>query len=199
MGRLVRILRNGLLTVTLLLLAGLIVVRLEDAGQRRLGGAARVIDGDTIVVARERIRLAGIDAPELLQVCRKDGGGWPCGREARGRLSALIAGAAAMCRTNGNDRYGRLLGVCEAGGRDLNAAMVASGYAVAFGDYQAEEADARRMRLGVWAGPFDKPRVWRKTHGGMEDGPHGQEGPGEVLAMAVRDWLTRLWSWIANG
>ena len=45
-------------------------------------GPARVIDGDTLEVQGERIRLHGIDAPEIRQLCRLDGKPWQCGKEA---------------------------------------------------------------------------------------------------------------------
>ena len=58
-------------------------------------GPARVIDGDTIVIAGERIRLHGIDAPERDQLCH-DGDGTPykCGIKATAALRQLIAGQA---------------------------------------------------------------------------------------------------------
>ncbi len=53
-------------------------------------GPARVIDGDTIEVAGERIRLHGIDAPESGQSCRRFGVAWQCGAEASQLRSALV-------------------------------------------------------------------------------------------------------------
>jgi endonuclease YncB( thermonuclease family) len=47
-----------------------------------LAGTASVIDGDTIEVHGQRIRLHGIDAPESRQLCRLDGKPWQCGKDA---------------------------------------------------------------------------------------------------------------------
>ena len=56
-----------------------------------LKGKPRVIDGDTIEIAGERIRLHGIDAPEAKQTCAdKDGKPWACGQEATFALANLI-------------------------------------------------------------------------------------------------------------
>ena len=53
-----------------------------DPGQA-LEGRAAVIDGDTMEINGERIRLQGIDAPEVAQTCSKDSGKpWNCGLEA---------------------------------------------------------------------------------------------------------------------
>ncbi len=49
-----------------------------------LSGPARVVDGDTLFVAGERIRLHGIDAPEKDQTCSIDGRDWACGIAAWG-------------------------------------------------------------------------------------------------------------------
>ena len=35
-----------------------------------LVGSARVVDGDTLVIADSKIRLYGVDAPEKAQKCR---------------------------------------------------------------------------------------------------------------------------------
>ena len=58
-------------------------------------GPARVIDGDTLDIAGERIRLHGIDAPESRQTCIADGATWPCGQSATDALTEFIGGGAA--------------------------------------------------------------------------------------------------------
>lgn len=88
------------------------------------------------------------------------------------RWPGLVGGQAVACQGRGRDRYGRLLAVCTAGGRDLNAAMVSAGWAVAYGAYDAEEFRARAAGAGAWAGGFDRPADWRGTHGGRAESPH---------------------------
>jgi endonuclease YncB( thermonuclease family) len=79
-------------------------------------GTARIIDGDSLEIASMRVRLFGIDAPELAQHCTAaDGRDYPCGREARERLAAAIAGRAVSCRREGRDRFRRILARCLAG------------------------------------------------------------------------------------
>lgn len=128
--------------------------------------AVRVVDGDSLEIAGQDIRLHGIDAPEDGQTCRDTTGrSWDCGRAAEQRLAALVSGRTPACRGIERDRYGRLVAVCEAGGTDLGAAMVASGLAVAYRRYShayvTEETDARNARRGMWAGSFETPEDWR--------------------------------------
>lgn len=190
MKQMLRIIRDLLLTTLILLFLGLVVVRLEGPAEV-MSGRARVVDGDTLVLDGERIRLAGIDAPELRQVCQREQRDWPCGTEARSHLAALIGDAQTTCEAGGSDKYGRLLAVCKVADRDLNAAMVDGGYAIAFGNYAAEEAAARQKRLGLWAGTFDAPRSWRQSHGGMDEMPHILEG---WLGSAI----SRIGGWVEN-
>jgi endonuclease YncB( thermonuclease family) len=139
----------------------------EIAGQ--IAGRARIIDGDSLVVAGVEIRLYGIDAPEYRQYCFRRGRPWRCGVEAARALRALISGRPVACRAREQDRYGRTVAACAAGGVDLGAAMVASGHAVAYGAYDAEERSAREARRGIWSSNFDRPAAWRARH---PRGPH---------------------------
>ena len=120
-----------------------------------LVGTARVTDGDTIVIAGVRVRLEGIDAPETGQMCNlKWFGTWHCGAIASSALARMIGSHEVACENRGTDKYGRMLGVCVAGGVDLNAEMVRSGLAWAFVKYSSlyvrEEAEARAAKIGVW-------------------------------------------------
>lgn len=152
-----------------------------------LEGAARVADGDTLVLAGERIRLQGIDAPELAQPCARGGEGndYPCGRAARDALLRLVAGRTVACESRMRDRYDRILARCLAGPVELNRAMVEAGWAVAYGDYRDAEEAARLAGRGIWAGPFERPQDWRRSHGGMAEDSHDA-----ILSLA--GWLKRL-------
>ena len=162
------------LTFVLLGLLILLAARLDRFETRKEEGAAIVNDGDSITLGTERIRMRGIDAPEYMQTCRKDATDYPCGKLARQSLVRLIAGRAVSCSGWQHDRYGRLLGDCKAGDTDLNRTQVATGWAVAFGDFETEEAVARKGKAGIWAGTFDEPQDWRDTHGhGLAERKHG--------------------------
>jgi len=75
-----------------------------------LTGAVRVADGDSLEIGGERVRLDGIDAPELHQSCGAPGQTWPCGERARAALMAIVAAAKVSCRHVGEERYGRAAG-----------------------------------------------------------------------------------------
>jgi endonuclease YncB( thermonuclease family) len=128
----------------------------------RHDGRLRVADGDSLELDGVRIRLLGVDAPELAQSCRLGGEPHPCGREAREHLLHLIAARPVTCSSTDTDRYGRRLGRCRAGETDLNAEMVRSGWAVAYGAYAREEADARAHGRGLWSGDFVWPEEFRR-------------------------------------
>ena len=110
-------------------------------------GQPRVIDGDTLAIAGQRIRLHGIDAPERRQPCYRDGKPWRCGEDAAKALAGKIDHRPVTCEERDQGGYGRIVAVCYAGGDDLNAWMVAQGLALAYRryslDYVDQEADAR--------------------------------------------------------
>jgi len=145
-----------------------------DAQGRPAWRVEMINDGDTVTLLdtagqRVRVRLVGIDAPELDQ---------PMGRESRAALAAKLAGGIVRVEGDARDQHGRLLGTLRLDDRDLNREMVAEGWAWAFtgfaedSDLIAAESAARRARRGVWADPQPlPPRQWRELHP-----PHS--GPG---------------------
>lgn len=128
----------------------------------------RIIDGDTIDLAGERIRLDGIDAPEMAQSC-EDGAGqrYACGKAAAKHLTALAASGPITCEGDERDTYGRRIATCFANGVNLNEEMVRSGQALAFRRYSQRyvevETDARNNELGLWSGNFTAPWDYRKN------------------------------------
>lgn len=130
----------------------------------QISGTAYALDGDSLSIDERDIRLVGIDAPELFQECQRGGGAYPCGRVARDRLAQVVRGNTVRCRIVAIDRYGRALGECHVGDDFINQRMVAEGWAVAYRRFEAEEAEARRQRKGIWAGRFELPQHWRDTH-----------------------------------
>lgn len=131
-----------------------------------IAGTARVIDGDTIDVSGQRIRLEGIDAPETAQTCKSaDGADWSCGKAAAAALKSLIGTQSVSCSATGKDKYDRTLAQCSAAGVNINRSMVESGYAWAFVKYSSAfvdaEATARAAKAGVWRGPAVAPWDYR--------------------------------------
>lgn len=131
-----------------------------------------VSDGDTVRVqagtgSQLRIRLLGIDAPELGHGGRPS---QPFGAEARNALAGQIEGRRVQLNCPREDRYGRLVCVILKDGVDINLWMVEQGWAWAYRSSQADaplaqaQTQARSAGRGLWqdAQPVE-PRQWRQS------------------------------------
>jgi endonuclease YncB( thermonuclease family) len=107
---------------------------------------ARVVDGDSLVVAGERVRLHAIDAPELRE---------PLGGRAKMEMERIIGGKEVSCAPRGADRYGNTVATCHVGRTDVGREIVRRGWARAWPkyglDYVAAESEARAAGRGMWA------------------------------------------------
>jgi endonuclease YncB( thermonuclease family) len=168
MTKFVTFARNFLGVPVLVKFLGVLVILLMSATAHAgdIKGIPRVVDGDTLVISKERIRLHGIDSPETRQTCTKEGKVWSCGRDATAALATRIGAQSVTCKGDKRDRYKRLIGVCYLEGKDLNAWMVRQGWALAYRkystDYVDDELAARDNRRGIWEGTFIPPWKWRK-------------------------------------
>ena len=136
------------------------------AGRPAAAAMVKVIDGDSLVLDGVEMRLEGIDAPEYHQDCfDKDGNKYRCGEKADAYMWKMVSGRKVSCEKLETDRYGRQVAICYADGEDLNKAMVAAGWAVAYDRYDKRyvktEKEARKAGRGIWQGKFMKPEFWR--------------------------------------
>lgn len=130
---------------------------------------ASVVDGDTIELRGERVRLNGVDAPEAKQLCQDaKGKSYRCGAASAKALAELLAASSpTRCEFVERDRYGRFVGDCfRADGRSVSAVLVRSGWAMDYtryskGAYASEQATANAERAGIWQGAFQPPWEWR--------------------------------------
>ncbi|WP_158639193.1 thermonuclease family protein [Elioraea rosea] len=132
-----------------------------------ISGQPSVVDGDTLEIDGQMIRLHAIDAPEMRQYCVTMGGKrWQCGIEAAEALYQRSRRRIVQCEPMGQDRNRRVIARCHLDGIDLGGWMVRQGWALAYRrygqDYVADEAEAEREHRGVWAGRFDYPWDWRR-------------------------------------
>ena len=121
---------GGRLTLLALTL-GACLVAWPLAADGELRGTPEVRDGDTIVLQGRRLRLDGIDAPELGQSCRIKSRLYDCGMVARTALLDLTAGAEVVCRPLGPGPGGLTLARCFADDYDLSEGMTYTGWALA--------------------------------------------------------------------
>lgn len=134
-----------------------------------LSGPAHVVDGDTVDVAGHRIRIQGIDAPELAETCRRHSGAeWACGQWAKFETVRLFQGRVLDCIDLGERTHGRVVAQCFHEGEDIALALIDRGIAQAcehfarqhphsMGYMDAEKAAAIAGR-GIFAGPTN-PRA----------------------------------------
>ena len=140
----------------------------EGVLEKVAGRVVRIVDGDTFWLARLKVRLWGVDSPELQQSCvAAEGEVWRCGEEARARLRSVVGAGEVRCVVRGRS-YDRVVGRCFVGAEDVGGALVVGGLAVedarySGGEYRESEAKARVGRVGMWRGCFTEPRRWRAS------------------------------------
>uniref|UniRef100_UPI00168BFE1F thermonuclease family protein n=1 Tax=Brevundimonas diminuta TaxID=293 RepID=UPI00168BFE1F len=129
-----------------------------------------VVDGDTLTIDGERIRLWGVNAPEQDQTCRRHGQDYRCGEGARQALREWIGQSAVSCVEVEKDQYGCRVARCAVDGQDIGAWMVSQGLALDYrrysaGVYARDEASARAAARGLHAGTFEPAWAWRAAPG----------------------------------
>ena len=143
-------------------------------------GIPKIVDGDTVYINNYKIRLEGIDAPEMKQKCKKEKlkissiigytfyEDYYCGKHSKENLEAKVKGSNIKCIFFTKDRYKRYLAKCFKGKINLNRWMVRNGHAVAYRRYSKEfipdEDFAKENKLGLWQGKFLNPEKWRKLN-----------------------------------
>ena len=147
--------------VAVVLLAALVAAAPAAAHYTKRGTVTRVIDGDTLEVAMrsgesERVRLIGIDTPEL-GVCY--------GAKAKARATRLAASRKVVVRGDASqsvrDKYGRLLGYVRIGtSTDLGRRLILGGFGKVYvyrspfarvDGYRVAQRTARRLGRGLWS------------------------------------------------
>lgn len=147
------------------------------------GMVTRVHDGDTFSIGERRIRVFGIDAPELNQQCRADAiyDAGPsvcvaCGTASRDHLATLILDKEVSCTRRGKS-YDRIVAECSVGEIHIGPWMLSHGFATTYKDfltrrdlheYGGAEAAAKRAGAGLWSMTFIPPADWRNRKARLE-------------------------------
>ncbi len=162
------------------LLTFLLILLSNPLKAEEISGSAKIIDGDTIYIENYKIRLEGIDAPEIKQKCKKPylqfsfivgltfNKSYDCGIVSKKELKNKINNSIIKCTYSSKDRYKRYLATCYTNKVNLNKWMVRKGYAVAYKRYSKkyliDEKYAESNKLGLWRGSFERPEIWRKLN-----------------------------------
>jgi endonuclease YncB( thermonuclease family) len=135
------------------------------AGQT-LYGRARAYDGHTLTVDGNPVRLNGIEAPGLRQVCSTPTHtSWRCGQKAFERLASLVSSGKVRCTVVSKAGNGAAATCSGAQTKDIGALLVSEGLALpnrqSAGIYNSAAVSAMTARRGLWIGPFTDPAKWR--------------------------------------
>lgn len=119
-----------------------------------ISGSARVIDGSTLAIRQQQIRLFGIIAPETTQSCVLGGRIWACGADVTAALMGQAHDKMVICDERAIDTAKRVVAICRVGAVDLGDWMVRNGWAVAARQesmmYVSAEIAARNAHVGLW-------------------------------------------------
>jgi endonuclease YncB( thermonuclease family) len=140
-----------------------------------VAGPVCVASGDVIMVNGKRwygkcsggteVRLFGIVAPDISQICDAGGRQWQCGRASAAMLLEAVKNEKVVCEGASADSEGRLLAVCRVRGEELNRKMVRDGWALSYprhsAKYEEDEKRAAQARKGLWQVPGTPTFEWR--------------------------------------
>lgn len=126
-----------------------------------------VIDGDTFMIGETIYQLAGIDAPEIGQICIHNGNPWDCGESAYERFKKLagMQSKPIACFPKMTEEKIREVS-CFIGDKEISDILLKGGSVVAKPDaehhYLAIEHQAKQGHLGIWGSRMIMPWLWRK-------------------------------------
>src|SRR5471030_1962398 len=120
-------------------------------------GVPKIREGDQIQIGTSKIRLGGVDAPSVDQLCLNNSGErWTCGVAARDELIKHADNKTWTCHVRQTDRRGRQVARCEVDGEDIQKWLVVNGWALSYvrfsHDYDDDEKAAREATAGMWHG-----------------------------------------------
>jgi len=174
-----------------ILLASLADAASPASAETLKGRVVGVTDGDTIRLlvsgrSEYKVRLGEIDAPES---------GQPFGQKSKRMLSDLVFNRTVTVRVTDVDRYGRSVGVIQAGNTNINAEMVKRGGAWAYRRYLSDqgyllwERQAQQSRRGLWGLQADQimaPWDWRAARRNRR----GSNAPAERMTPIARSAIS---------
>jgi len=145
----------------------LILFSSTSFAEKIIEGKAKIIDGDTIHINKNKIRLHGIDAPEIDQTCTIKNKMWHCGLESSAALKKLVLDNNISCVVSDIDKYKRYIAECFINNKNINKFMVRNGWAIAYRyyslDFVEDENLAKKDKIGLWQGKFQEPYLYRKS------------------------------------
>jgi len=138
---------------------------------QKISGKASIIDGDSIKIRNQEIRLINIDAPEYTQECLDQNmQKYKCGIVAKDFLKKIISNKEIICKYHKKDIYNRILGKCHTKETQINKEMVKAGWAILYNfrdstkEMKKIEILARKNKQGLWNGSFLEPQKYRKQN-----------------------------------
>lgn len=163
---------EGALVMTLIFLGPSLVIGLLGGfwqGLRiewqQFRGRPRVIDGDTLEIRGERLRLFALDTPEIGQPWWDENGEHQdAGHLAREALLELVEGRRLSAKVLREDQYGRSIAIVKVDGRDIGHKLVSRGLAFASpgsNRYRRAQTSAKRRKKGFWQGDLQMPWDYR--------------------------------------
>lgn len=134
----------------------------------------RVLQGDLLWISGQRIRLAGIAAPDRAQRCDVGRGFVSCGAQGGDVLRQAVGAGNVRCQIIGLELSPFVrdpaiwIGRCSGPEGDLARVVVSAGYAVPSpaGEYYHDGVQACAQRRGIWASSVESPLTYRRRRAG---------------------------------